>query len=148
MATTRMKFLERQCRTDPTTAIPHFVDRELYKVKSCALALLRWRHKLPPSNIEEYESLIRDHFDIPPTQELTTSTLEEATEIETSHPNPHYIPASDIIVASLCRDDAAIEVFVKGWRKHFVETMEPQYLPKGWSVNSSVECQSAERKSS
>ena len=62
MATKRMQYMERKCRVDPNTAIPNFVDGKLHKIKSCALALLRWRHKLPPSTVDEYESLIRTHF--------------------------------------------------------------------------------------
>lgn len=146
MATKRMKFMERQCRVDPNTAIPHFVDGKLHKIKSCALALLRWRHKLPPTTIGEYEGLIRIHFDIPEAQKVTTTHVKEATEIEPSKPNPNFVPTSDVVVASLCQDDASIETFVKGWREHFVETMDPQHLPKGWSVNSPVACSSADRK--
>jgi exonuclease 3'-5' domain-containing protein 2 len=28
-----------------------------------------------------------------------------------------------------------IEDFVKLWRKHFIETLNPQYMPKGWSID-------------
>lgn len=28
-----------------------------------------------------------------------------------------------------------IESFVKTWRKHFIETMHPQYMPEGWSID-------------
>ena len=27
-----------------------------------------------------------------------------------------------------------IDAFIKMWRKHFIETMDPQYMPTGWSV--------------
>lgn len=144
----RMKYLESKCRIDPDTAISHFVDHRKYKVKSGALALLRSRDKLPTPIIEEYESLIRDNFNMAPDEELTKDRLEEAIEIETSQRNPKYITPSEIIVKSICRDETAIEAFVKGWRHHFVETMDPQYLPKGWNVDSSVESSSAERKDS
>lgn len=30
---------------------------------------------------------------------------------------------------------AKIEQFVKLWRKHFIETMQPKYMPHGWSVD-------------
>ena len=29
--------------------------------------------------------------------------------------------------------------FVKKWRKHFVDNMNPQFLPKYWSINSPLE---------
>lgn len=28
--------------------------------------------------------------------------------------------------------------FIKMWRLHFIETMNPKYLPKGWSVNKEI----------
>jgi hypothetical protein len=31
-----------------------------------------------------------------------------------------------------------LEEFVKMWRTHFIETMEPQYMPVGWSVDFRV----------
>jgi len=30
---------------------------------------------------------------------------------------------------------AAFEEFIQGWRQHFIDTMEPQFMPIGWSVN-------------
>ena len=29
--------------------------------------------------------------------------------------------------------------FVKRWRKHFVDTMKPKYLPEHWSIDSNLE---------
>jgi len=146
MATHRMKYLEQTHRKDLATAIPTIVDRQLHKVKSCATALLRHRHKLPAEKIYDYENLLRNHFQLNLHEVLTKGILKKAAELETSQPNPVYVPASEVIVAAMCQDEAGIESFVKGWRMHFLETMEPQYLPKGWSVNSSVDCQSAECK--
>lgn len=31
-----------------------------------------------------------------------------------------------------------IEVFVRIWRKHFIETMKPKYMPDGWSVDFKI----------
>lgn len=27
------------------------------------------------------------------------------------------------------------EIFIKGWRQHFLDTMKPEYMPLGWSIN-------------
>lgn len=27
------------------------------------------------------------------------------------------------------------EIFIKGWRKHFIETMKPEFMPVGWSID-------------
>lgn len=34
--------------------------------------------------------------------------------------------------------EAALEGFVRGWRGHFLETMQPKFLPPFWSVDSRV----------
>ena len=31
-----------------------------------------------------------------------------------------------------------LEEFIKMWRTHFVETMKPQYMPVGWSIDFRV----------
>jgi len=31
--------------------------------------------------------------------------------------------------------DEKIEEFIKLWRKHFIDTMQPKYMPNGWSIN-------------
>lgn len=31
--------------------------------------------------------------------------------------------------------DKKIIVFIKLWRNHFIETMQPEYMPEGWSIN-------------
>jgi hypothetical protein len=146
ISTQRMKNLERQCRKDPNTGIPHFVDQEMYRLKSWALALLRRREQLPPAVMLKYEAYLRKHTKLTDTEELTDSMLQSLSETETEIPNPDFIPASELIVQSYCQDDASIEDFVKDWRQHFLDSMEPQFLPAGWDVDSSVHCQSAERK--
>lgn len=147
LATQRMKFLEKQCRTDPNTGISHFVDREMYKIKSCALALLNRKDQLPTKVIQQYEAHVRQYANLADHKELTISILQNASNVITEIANPDYIPTAEIIVQSFCKSDAEIEIFVKDWRKYFLDTMQPQYLPKGWDVDSSVQCQSAERRS-
>lgn len=38
------------------------------------------------------------------------------------------------VIAKL-KDDEAFEVFIKGWRVHFIESMKPEHMPFGWSVD-------------
>jgi len=145
LSTDRVKFLEKQCRGDPKTAIEHFTDKKLYRVKSVSLALLKFRAKLPADNITEYETRVKEHFQISQ-EELTEEILKQGSQIDYDIPNTAFIPPSEVIVGAFCKDDEEIRAFVKAGRKHFVETMEPQYLPAGWSVDSPVECTKPERK--
>ena len=144
-ATQRMKDLEQSCRTDPRTATPHHIDRERYKVKSSALALLNWRTKLPADTIHEYNDLVRKYFHLNDEDELTNTILQQAIDLQVEIPNPLYVPASKVIVAAYCQTDEDIKAFVKSWRKYFVMSMAPRFLPEGWDVDSNVHCFSSER---
>mmetsp|Transcript_23405 Transcript_23405/g.55463 ORF Transcript_23405/g.55463 Transcript_23405/m.55463 type:complete len:470 (-) Transcript_23405:31-1440(-) len=87
--------------------------------------------------------------------------LSELANMETDRPNPYFVSTPDLIVRERLTtvkvstnnemsvplglqqqqgnlDDTAIEEFVREWRRLFIDTLQPQYLPKGWSINSSV----------
>jgi hypothetical protein len=32
-------------------------------------------------------------------------------------------------------NDEKVEEFIKLWRRHFIDTMQPKYMPNGWSIN-------------
>jgi len=38
-------------------------------------------------------------------------------------------------VVSKLKSDEDIENFIKMWRKHFIDVMNPQYMPTGWSID-------------
>jgi hypothetical protein len=31
-----------------------------------------------------------------------------------------------------------VEQFIKDWRRHFIDTVQPRFLPQGWSIDSPV----------
>ena len=41
------------------------------------------------------------------------------------------------VVQKLIAEDG-IEDFVKLWRKHFIDIMQPKHMPKGWSIDFRV----------
>ena len=51
-------------------------------------------------------------------------------------PNEDYTPYGKQVVDYVMQDEGLVE-FEKSWRKHFLETMKPQYLPPLWSVDHS-----------
>jgi hypothetical protein len=36
------------------------------------------------------------------------------------------------------QDDDEVEQFIKDWRRHFIDTVQPRFLPQGWSIDSPV----------
>lgn len=39
------------------------------------------------------------------------------------------------IVINLFKSHNDFEIFIKGWRQHFIDSMKPQYMPLGWSID-------------
>lgn len=140
----RMRSLEQALRqqlsVDPKlTSQPFFVDPRLHKVQSSAFALLRWKHTLPESRVAEYESLLREWWDLSADESLTVDHLERAGAVDDKIVNVQYVPGSDLVIDSLGKDDPErIATFVRGWRRHFQATHRPRFLPTGWNIDSPV----------
>ena len=131
----RMKVLEKDCPVECRN--PHHVDIHLHQVRSAALALLRWKDTIPAEKLKEYDSMVRNHLNVT-SGELSKEKLQEAIDIEYQIANPNYIAGPEWVVRSLHSDDIKLERFIKQWRQHFVSTVQPKFLPYGWSVDAPV----------
>lgn len=64
-----------------------------------------------------------------------------------SHLNPEvkklvrYYPGQELM-----KKIKDIDEFILNWRKHFIDTMEPEYLPSHWNINKKDVCHLDERK--
>jgi hypothetical protein len=63
-------------------------------------------------------------------KKLSKSIAKEKREVMNSN---DYFHGHAVIAKFTCHED--FEVFIKGWRRHFIETMKPQYMPEGWSID-------------
>lgn len=134
----RQKKLERSLRTMPGTDHPHIPDRDLHRVKSAALALCNRREQIPAEKVQEHEATIKKHFGLDESSWLSKELLLQATSMETSIPNPDYIPGPELVVCTFANDEESIKRFIYDWREHFLQTMQPRFLPTGWSIDSPV----------
>lgn len=136
----RRQYLEDSLRTDPATAAPQIFDPQKQNIQRTATALLKWRERLPKSRIVECEDQLRAWFQLGPDQYLSLQLLQQASALNSYSPNPRYIPGPELVVNPLLRDEVALAKFIREWRAHFLETQLPRYLPKGWSIESPVQC--------
>lgn len=87
---------------------------------------MRHGDKLPGQKREELERRITEHLGrMPSHDDLSASVMQNRTPV-TTH--------AEIVVGKLSGIDA-INDFVILWRKHFIETMEPKFLPDHWDVD-------------
>jgi tryptophan 2,3-dioxygenase len=131
-----MKLLEEDCPDECRNS--HYVDAHLLQVRSAALALLRWSDKIPAHKQQEYDRLVRTHLNVLEEDDLSAEKLQEAINVEYRIANPNYVAGPEWVLRSLSCDAVKIEHFIKLWRQHFVTTVQPKFLPHGWSVDAPV----------
>jgi len=154
----RRRQLERRYRRDPITAQPMLIDRFKQNITKQALALQKRREQMPAKRIAQCEADVRQFWNIDNDTPLTTDLLVQTSELSCTRPNPQYIPGEVLIVQPLLdtlkssregsgdhHDDEALTSFIRDWRAYFLETSQPQYLPKGWSIESAVRCDKKKR---
>jgi exonuclease 3'-5' domain-containing protein 2 len=154
----------------PTSAQAELVDKHVYQVQSAASALLNWPDRLPPATILAYQERVQDWYlestgsisapsasdhkeanaALSRTMTLDPAVLNKACQLQSRRPNPHFVPGADLVIASLQSqasepnefDPAALATFIRDWRRHFIEHLHPRFLPRGWSVQAAVRCDS------
>lgn len=153
----RMKELEEKFHPQPM----YHVDHELYKIRSSALALMNWHHKIPQEHIARHESNVRLYFqqyntvlgdkwndddesgsgsESPKPESFTRKQLQQVIDLDYRIRNPNFVPGPELVVQSLVHNHEAMSEFIKDWRRFFLDTIHPRHLPKGWSVDYSVTC--------
>lgn len=145
----RRKHLEKAVqRADPTTALPYIIDRLKQTVAKQALALLKRVHQMPAARIAECKAAVRKFHGLCTSDNapLSTELLQTTAAMAYTTPNPTYIASATLVVEPLLaafyerHDDGPLAAFVRDWRTYFLQTSQPRYLPKGWSVDSAVHC--------
>ena len=154
----RMKEMEKILRVEmgEEDCSPVIDDPYLHHVRSCAIALVRWKESMPKDKIENYETVVRLYLanalgdeaakkgeegcSLKGNEDLTKAQLQKACSINYRVKNPLYVSGSEVVVASLNEDAKKIEEFVIEWRKHFIQTVKPRFMPRGWSVDNPVVC--------
>lgn len=118
------------------TTNKYVINSHLQHLQSIATALTKWKDRLPPDRVNEYETTLCEWFQ---TSKLNDQHLQQAQDLEYRSLNPQYVSGPERVVQSITAS-SGLEEFVRDWRRLFVTTMHPQYLPPGWSVDSPVRC--------
>ena len=110
-------------------------DPELKKVKSAAKALVYAGMKIPEKRRNELLSTVQEYFK---TGEPTREMLLQASELETRRENCDFISHGREVVRKV-KEEGGLLAFERMWREHFLETMNPKYLPPLWTVDHEQE---------
>nr|XP_055159994.1 exonuclease 3'-5' domain-containing protein 2 isoform X2 [Nyctereutes procyonoides] len=107
-------------------------DPERRQVRSGARALLN-AEGLPAHRKEELLQALREFYN---TDTVTDEMLQEAASLETRISNENYIPHGLKVVQ--CHSQGGLRSLMQlesRWRQHFLDSMQPRYLPQQWSVD-------------
>nr|XP_013815030.1 PREDICTED: exonuclease 3'-5' domain-containing protein 2-like isoform X2 [Apteryx mantelli mantelli] len=102
------------------------------QVRSGARALLN-ADSLPDPRRAELLQGIKDFFN---TEAVTPEMLQEAAGLETRICNESYMPHGLKVVQCFAKGGLrSLMQLERCWRQHFLDSMQPKYLPEQWSVD-------------
>jgi len=106
---------------------------ELKRVRSSGRALQanRKRQCIPPNRLQELEEVLLEHYLV---EELTDEIVDRAANASFLIENGDYVPHSRAVVQYFLERGGLLQLEVT-WRKHFLQTMKPAFLPELWSVD-------------
>lgn len=103
------------------------------QVKMAARALLNHAEQIPLERRKYLETLVLNHFK--ESEDINWDMIREASELHTREPNENYCTHGEKVVQKFQTDFGGLKELEKLWRQHFLNTMEPKYLPPLWDVN-------------
>ena len=117
----------------------YITDHRLSNIRSSAIALIKHYERLPTDIKIKHLERVKEYFKLTEEEELTEDMLSHAATIETRTENNKWRGGPDLLVnVQLNNDDGKIEMFVKAWRRYFIDVMKPEFLQTGWSVDEVV----------
>jgi hypothetical protein len=107
-------------------------DHELLRVAKSAFALKKYGEQIPANRKQQLLAIIQTYAG----REVAEEDLDEFTELDWSHfyDKENWVSHGQIVVEK-ANDPQG---FVEMWRKHFIDSMDPAYMPKHWDLQRSV----------
>lgn len=109
-------------------------------IRAAGAALLRYTDDIPPRRIEELQHVIMKHYKLDTKTDITNDILEETLNLKSLEKGDGFEEHGKIVISAILREEGedGFARFVRFWRQHFLDHMQPQYLSKNWNVNDPV----------
>jgi exonuclease 3'-5' domain-containing protein 2 len=104
--------------------------KELKNQQRIARALFKGE-KIPEPRKEELRILLQKSF---PNQEITEEFLRNLLSKEAQNSNPNTTSHGEIVVQQFKETEGLVHL-EKLWRQHFLDCMQPKFMPQLWNVN-------------
>lgn len=105
-------------------------NREVGELRGAARALLNHGNVIPEPRRSHLYSVVHKVCENPTEDDLRRLASLNPWSVSDDDQNMHY---GQLVVEKI-EAEGKIQEFTERWRKHFVEAMNPQYLPDHWDV--------------
>ncbi|XP_050715029.1 exonuclease 3'-5' domain-containing protein 2-like isoform X2 [Eriocheir sinensis] len=110
------------------------VDNARKAVRNAASALLKSRSTIPEARVRELEDVVKAYFTV---DSISHELLEEAANIDAREWIEDYQGHGQRVCQAYMRK--GLVELQQRWRRHFIDTMQPEYLPRFWSVTHNLQ---------
>jgi len=94
--------------------------------RSNASALLYHKNEMPPERIKEAMATVEEYFGRVPTKD----DLLALSKLKSLIPGPNFKPFGKYVI----EHTEDLGTFVIQWRRHFLESLNPKYMPDYWKL--------------
>ncbi|XP_045134469.1 exonuclease 3'-5' domain-containing protein 2-like isoform X2 [Portunus trituberculatus] len=108
------------------------IDNSRKQLRNAARALLRHRGSLPEVRVQEYQYTLQQFFCC---ESLTEEQLKEAANMEVKVHRGQQEHGQAVVEGYKMIGLSKLE---QRWRQHFINMMEPHFLPECWSVTHNM----------
>lgn len=118
----------------PMNGVGWHHDKEKGRAKKTAHALLVASDKMPPARILECRTLLAEYFHLEDASKVTDNHVQMAMDIDPVIRTEEFKTHGELVVSRLTSQELLTD-FIHMWRKHFLETMQPQHIHELWEVD-------------
>lgn len=101
-------------------------DSAMAHARGYANVILKFKHQIPAERMQKIEEEVKNYLGREPTEE-DLHRLMQLKPIDYSK----HIQHAQLVMAKV----TDLDEFVQMWRRHFVETMSPKFMPQHWVVD-------------
>ena len=109
--------------------------QERKNCRSAGNALVRNGHKMPEKRRQELEETVASFFSEPFTMELAQRGADLSVKIPRADGNDEEFQQHGKRVVEILTEkggEAELSKFQMAWRHHFIEKMQPKFMPEDW----------------
>jgi hypothetical protein len=106
-------------------------DSRIGRVMKHASAIVLHRDKMPPEKFERCLRTVKDYYG---KEEVSEEEINKAALMNPIQENFGFIFHGDYVAAHI----TDLPAFIIKWRKHFISTMNPKFMPHGWDINKPI----------